>query len=71
MSSLIASAVKTNMCLVSVKLIIVRTLLCATVQTYSVYLLLQQVTLVRYSSHTIIRYSAHKIFVTATSHKAE
>ena len=37
MSSLIANQVKPNKCLVSVKLFIVRTILCATVQTYSTY----------------------------------
>ena len=37
MSSLIANKVETNMCLVSIKLFIVRTILCATVQTYTTY----------------------------------
>ena len=35
--SLIATKVETNMCLVSLKLFIVRTILCATIQTYTTY----------------------------------
>ena len=37
LSLLIASKVKPNMCLVSIKLFIVRTILCPTVQTYTTY----------------------------------
>ena len=37
MSLLVAIKVKTNTCLVSLKIFIVHTILCATVQTYTTY----------------------------------
>ena len=80
MSSLIANKVKTKQCLVSIKLFIVHTILCTTVQTYTtittrvivcsfsslITTFLSATTLIRYSSSTTIRYSAHTLRNTNT-----
>ena len=87
MSSLIANKVKTNMYLVSLKLFIVRTILCSTVQTYTTYTIIMQqyllircsyllttffqATLVLYSLLTTIRYSAHNVFASSNTYSLE
>ena len=84
MSSLIANKVKTNLCLISIKLFILRTIICATVQTYTTYFTITATTttrslflstynifaimLVRYYAHTTVRYSAHNLFVSTNTY---
>ena len=54
MSSLIANKVKTNMCLISIKLFMIRTILCAAVSN-----LYNNNLFIRYPYHTTIRYSSY------------
>ena len=73
MSSLIATKVKTNMCLDSLKLFIVHNILCSTVQTYatyttlvlSAYNLLVSNTLISFCFQATIRYPANNPFIGA------
>ena len=66
MSSLIANKVKTNMCLISIKLFIVRTIYVS----HCFQLIqqqLEQYLLVRYSSHKTIRYSSYTYALLSTN----
>ena len=72
-----------SLCLVSIKLFLVRTILCATVQTYTAYTTITtrslfclpttflQATLVRYSSHTTIPYSVHTLCVSTNTYSLD